>query len=106
MRFTVRRERTLLGEPRMQMFDVCLARLRAGASRWASLPVARKIEFLAACRDATGCVARDWTGIAAALKGVAGTQAEGEEAMTGPWALAAALNRYIVTLRRIDRSGA
>ncbi len=83
-----------------------LARLRASASRWASLPVARKIELLAACRDATGCVARDWTAGGRRAQGHRRTQAEGEEAMTGPWALAAALNRYIVTLRRIERSGA
>lgn len=82
-----------------------LARLRAGAKRWASLPIPRKIELLEACRDATGRVARAWTARAAALKGITGTPAAGEEAMTGPWALAAALRRYIGTLRRIDRWG-
>ncbi|HEY6326435.1 MAG TPA: aldehyde dehydrogenase family protein, partial [Candidatus Cybelea sp.] len=90
----------------MQMLDVRLARLRVGANRWASLAVSRKIELLLACRDATGRVAPAWTALAAALKGVAGTPAEGEEATTGPWAVAAALNRYSATLRRIERSGA
>ncbi len=78
--------------------------MRAGAKRWASFPVSRKIELLSACRHATGRVARAWTTAAAALKGVTGTPAAGEEAMTGPWALAAALRRYVATLRRIERS--
>ncbi len=82
-----------------------LERLRAGAQRWASLPFARKIELLSACRDATGRVARDWTARAAGLKGISGTQAAGEEALTGPWAVAAALRRYIGTLRRMERRG-
>jgi aldehyde dehydrogenase (NAD(P)+) len=89
-----------------ERLDRQLARLRAGANRWASLPVSRKIELLTACRDATGRVARAWAARGAALKGVSGTPAAGEEAITGPWAVAAALNRYISTLRRSERAGA
>jgi hypothetical protein len=89
-----------------ERLDRQLARLRAGANRWASLPVSRKIELLTACRDATGRVARAWAARGAALKGVSGTPAAGEEAITGPWAVAAALNRYIFTLRRSERAGA
>jgi hypothetical protein len=83
-----------------------LACAREAARRWATLPVARKIELLAACRDATARVAREWSSRAAAIKGVARTPAAGEEAVTGPWALMWSLNRYVLTLREIERFGA
>ncbi|MBV8497799.1 MAG: aldehyde dehydrogenase family protein [Candidatus Eremiobacteraeota bacterium] len=83
-----------------------LVRVREAAGRWASLSLARKIELLCACRDATGRVAGAWTACAAALKGVSRTPAAGEEAITGPWAVMATLNRYVLTLREIERFGA
>ncbi len=92
--------------PVEERLDERLARVREAASRWASLPIAAKIKLLTACRAATGRVARGWTARAAALKGIAGTPASGEEAITGPWAVMATLNRYIRTLHGIERCGA
>jgi aldehyde dehydrogenase (NAD(P)+) len=80
--------------------------LRDGARRWASLPIPQKIDVLIATRSATGRSARRWTARAAASKGVAGTFLEGEEAITGPWAMLAALNAHVETLREIGRLGA
>jgi len=46
-----------------------------------------------------------WAGTAAALKGVAGTPAAGEEALTGPWAVMTSLRRYAATLHDVQRLG-
>jgi aldehyde dehydrogenase (NAD(P)+) len=80
--------------------------LRRGARRWASLEPSRKIETLTACRSAVARNAQRWTSLAASAKGIAGTSLEGQEAMTGPWAVLVALNDYLETLREIDRFGA
>ncbi len=82
-----------------------LRALRAGASDWASLPVGGKAAALSACRDSTSRNARRWTQRAAQLKGVAETSLAGEEAITGPWAVLAHLNRYVETLAQIERCG-
>lgn len=85
--------------------DGDLERLRAGARDWAALAVDAKITVLRECRaSAANCAAR-WTAAAAAVKGVAGTDLEGEESITGPWAVLAMLNAYIRTLGEIRDGG-
>ncbi len=86
--------------------DADLVELRDGATRWASLPIARKIDLLAACQASTGAVAERWAELAATAKGTAGTSLAGEEAFTGPWAVLSALGAFIATLRRIERGEA
>jgi Aldehyde dehydrogenase family len=85
--------------------DGALALLRAGAARWTHLPVRDKIDLLDACRRNAAAYAAEWTSQAAHAKGVAGTSWQGEEALTGPWAVLAALNALLKTLREIERFG-
>jgi aldehyde dehydrogenase (NAD(P)+) len=82
--------------------DRDLLELRGGARRWTSLPIARKIELLTACRASTAAAAPRWADLAAEAKGTAGTSLAGEEAITGPWAVLNALSAFIATLRRIE----
>ncbi|MGC1381112.1 MAG: aldehyde dehydrogenase family protein [Candidatus Baltobacteraceae bacterium] len=86
-------------------YDADLETLRGGARSWASLPLSRKIELLAACRAATGRCAEGWTRAAALAKGTAATPIEGEERLAGPWALISALNHFLRTLAEIERFG-
>ncbi len=85
--------------------DDRLARLREAAAAWATLPVARKIELLLACKNNVHDLARRWTAAAARAKGIEGTPLAGEESISGPWAVLRALHAYIRTLREIDRFG-
>jgi aldehyde dehydrogenase (NAD(P)+) len=50
-------------------------------------------------------VAARWTAVACHAKGIAGTPQEGEESISGPWAVLYALNRYIRTLDQIAATG-
>jgi len=86
-------------------FGPDLDALRDGAVRWAALPPAQKARLLAGVRDATAAVAAHWTEVAARAKGIAGTPLAGEEAVSGPWAVLYALNRYIRTLDQIAATG-
>jgi aldehyde dehydrogenase (NAD(P)+) len=86
--------------------DGQLRELRNGAAAWAALPIAAKIEIFEACRAGVARQARRWTQAAAQAKGIAGTPLAGEEAISGPWAVLVALNRYIDTLSEIEHSGA
>jgi aldehyde dehydrogenase (NAD(P)+) len=79
--------------------------LRDGATRWAGLAPAKKARLFAEVRVATAAVAARWTAAAAQAKGIAGTPLEGEEAISGPWAVLYALNRYIRTLDQIATAG-
>lgn len=79
--------------------------LREGAARWAAMPVPEKIAILDACRSGVYAAARDWTRAGAAAKGVTGTPLEGEESISGPWAVLVALNRYIATLHQVETTG-
>ena len=79
--------------------------LRDGALRWTGLRPAEKARLLAEVAAATAGVAARWTAVAAQAKGIAGTPLAGEEAISGPWALLYALNRYIRTLDQIAATG-
>ncbi len=82
-----------------------LAELRAGAKIWASLPARDKAELLERVRGTAASQAGRWAAVASQAKDVAGTQLEGEEWISGPWALLYALNAYIATLKQIDQFG-
>jgi aldehyde dehydrogenase (NAD(P)+) len=86
--------------------DADLEALHRAARSWTSLPVDRKADLLTACRSAVSRHAKRWTAAAAQAKGIAGTPLAGEEAISGPWAVLFALNRYVATLREIERFGA
>lgn len=99
---------TLLTEPTPTdhaRIDAELEELRAGADRWAQLPVREKIAVLLACRDGVSRQARRWIDAAAEAKGLTGTPLAGEEALSGPWAVLRALNAYTGTLRDIAAHG-
>jgi aldehyde dehydrogenase (NAD(P)+) len=85
--------------------DAALAELRAGATRWAAMPVSEKIPVLRACRDGVAREAQRWTAAGAQAKGLTGTPLAGEEAISGPWAVMVALNRYVDTLQQIETNG-
>ncbi len=85
--------------------DAELRDLRSGAAAWAAMPVSEKIRVLEACRAGVHAVAKRWTAAGAAAKGVSGTPLAGEEAISGPWAVLTALNRYLTTLEQIERTG-
>ena len=77
--------------------------LRAHADAWARLGIAGKIRHLRAMRGRTIEVASQWVDLAARAKGIAGTPLEGEEWLSGPYALLTALDRLTATLGAIAR---
>lgn len=87
------------------MFDDVLNALHEGAARWATLPLPTKAELFRLARKSTAVNASRWAAIAAEVKGLVGTPLEGEESITGPWAVLRGLNAYVKTLREIQRSG-
>ncbi len=95
----------LVGPTPQPQIDRALEALRSGAVAWAELPVARKTAIFEACRGRVRAAASRWTQVAAAAKGVAGTPLAGEEALSGPWAVLGALNRYLTTLKQLERTG-
>ncbi len=86
--------------------DADVTTLRDNAGRWARRSPAAKARLLADVTRCTHAQARTWATIAARAKGIAQTPLEGEEWISGPWALLYALNRYRETLQRIARTGA
>jgi aldehyde dehydrogenase (NAD(P)+) len=85
--------------------DRDLADLRANSDRWARLAVQTKRRLLAEVKSSVGSQAARWACAAADAKGIAGTPLEGEEWISGPWAVLFALTRYIRTLDQIARYG-
>ncbi len=85
--------------------DAELAELQAAAPRWARLPVLAKVALLEDCRDGVYTTREHWAEAAIEAKGLRGTGLEGEEWLSGPWALLYALNRYIATLKGIAATG-
>ena len=80
--------------------------LHEGAVRWVALPVSAKIGLLRELKAGVHREAPRWAKAASEAKGITGTSLEGEEWISGPWAVLYALNRYIETLDRIERTGA
>ncbi len=86
--------------------DAELQELRAGAQRWVRLPILAKVALLKDCRDGVYAIRRRWAEAAVEAKGLRGTGLEGEEWISGPWAVLYALNRYIASLEGIAKGGA
>lgn len=89
--------------PAISDLDADVAALRARADAWARLGLAGKIRHLRAMRSRTVEVASEWVALAARAKGIAGTALEGEEWLSGPYALLTALDRLTATLSAIAR---
>jgi len=85
--------------------DLRLERLRAAAPSWAGLPINQKIGLLERVRTTVHREASTWAAAASKAKGLTGTPLEGEEWLSGPWAVLYALNRYIATLGDIEKHG-
>ena len=81
-----------------------LAPLFAAQARWAQLPLAEKAASLEAMVPRTSDMAERWVKAAMLIKGVApGSVGEGEEWVTGPWALISAAKALARTLRALAR---
>jgi aldehyde dehydrogenase (NAD(P)+) len=79
--------------------DAALRRLRTEKDVWVSLPIREKMQLLLGTRTNLRRVAQHWVDASAAAKTLdAGSPWVGEEWVTGPWALAAAINGYLDTL--------
>src|SRR6266511_5802490 len=73
---------------------------------WAELPVGEKADLLERVKRETGRAAPAWVEAAVRAKGIPdGSPLAGEEWSSGPWALLYALNRYIESLREIEKHG-
>lgn len=84
--------------------DAALAELAARKDEWARLPLAEKIRLLRTVPPATAAVAERWVEAAARAKGIPpGAVAEGEEWLSGPYALTHAVNALERTLLRLAR---
>ncbi|WP_373365090.1 aldehyde dehydrogenase family protein [Nocardia cyriacigeorgica] len=79
--------------------DAALSELVEGEKRWAALPLAGRRELLDRIRELTGRHAQEWVDAAAGIKGLApSSPLIGEEWMSGPYVLAAALGALSGTL--------
>ena len=84
--------------------DEALAELRAHATEWARLPIARKIEMLEGLRPRIAEAAGRWVTAASRAKGLPpGSPLRGEEWSSGPWAVANYVAPLAETLRHIER---
>jgi aldehyde dehydrogenase (NAD(P)+) len=79
--------------------------LAANAGRWARMTAPQKRRLLAEVVGSVAACASRWADAAAVAKGIAGTEAAGEESISGPWAVLYALRRYLRTLDQIVASG-
>jgi aldehyde dehydrogenase (NAD(P)+) len=86
--------------------DRAISELRAHADDWARLGVDRKVAMLRSCRRNLGRCAQRWVDASVAGKRIdPGSPWVGEEWVTGPWALAAAISGYMETLSEIAAGG-
>lgn len=83
-------------------YDLDLARLNAAKHDWAKTTVARRIEILHAIKDSLMGVAEAWANAAAQAKGIPeGSALQGEEWMSGPYALMSYCNSLMDTLGKL-----
>lgn len=81
-----------------------LETLRERRDAWAAVGPAERVALLEETRAATYARAAEWVALSARAKGLApGSHLEGEEWISGPWAVLYAINRYIRTLKRLAR---
>jgi aldehyde dehydrogenase (NAD(P)+) len=79
--------------------DGAIGELRAHADEWATLAIDRKRAMLRTTRRNLGRCSRRWVDASVAAKRIDPRSPwVGEEWVTGPWALAAAINGYLATL--------
>jgi aldehyde dehydrogenase (NAD(P)+) len=83
--------------------DRAIGELAAHADEWASLGVDRKRGMLRTARRNLGRCGQRWVDASVAAKRIdPGSPWVGEEWVTGPWALAAAINGYLATLSALS----
>ena len=83
--------------------DGALSELRAGAGRWARLPVAAKRDLLLELHRGVAEVAADWVEVACGLKGIAvDSPLAGEEWMSGPYVVLAYVRALARTLQALE----
>ena len=84
-------------------FDLALSELEASKQEWAELAVEERIKILQDMKDALAAVAEDWAMTAARHKQIPEDSAlEGEEWLSGPYAMMCGLNALIETLSQLD----
>ena len=80
-----------------------LHRLDAAKDSWARTTAAERVALLRAVKDAIMPVAEDWAATASRKKLIpAGSPLEGEEWLSGPYALLSACNNFIATLEAME----
>ena len=91
-------------EPQVQRnIDAAIAGVRAGAEHWARCSNVDRICVLEEIKDALSTNAAEWVTLTASHKGIPeGSPLTGEEWLSGPYAMMAACNGFISTLRDID----
>ena len=83
--------------------DALLRRLDAAKHSWARTSAAERAALLRAVKDAIMPVADDWVATANRKKQIpAGSPLEGEEWLSGPYALLSACNNFIATLEAME----
>ena len=83
--------------------DNALNELTASKDTWAQLSVQERIALLEAMKDSLLQVAEDWATISARNKRIpAGSPLEGEEWLSGPYAMMCGINALIDTLSQLD----
>ena len=83
--------------------DALLHRLDAAKNSWATTTAAERVALLRAVKVAIMPVAEDWAATASQKKQIpAGSPLEGEEWLSGPYALLSACNNFIATLEAMD----
>ena len=84
-------------------FDLALSELEASKQEWAELAVEERIKILQDMKDALAAVAEDWALTAARHKQIPeGSALEGEEWLSGPYAMMCGLNALIDTLSQLN----
>ncbi len=90
----------------VNQLDGALRELDASKDAWARLRIPEKIALLEDLKRAVHREATQWVELASRAKGLApGSPLEGEEWISGPWAVLYAINRYLRTLTGIRTFG-
>jgi len=86
-----------------ETIDADIAAVVGGADRWARNTIAERVAILRQIRSLIGDVAAEWVAVAADRKLIPqGSQLEGEEWLSGPYALLCATDQLIETLEAVD----
>jgi len=84
-------------------YEDAIASLKSGKDNWAQSSVADRIAVLASVKDALMNVAEGWAETAARKKLIPeGSPLAGEEWISGPYAVMAACNSFMLTLSQMD----